>query len=486
MQIRQSAGLIAAIALVAGVSIPAGAYDALEDMALVRKYAPVYFFHEQEIVLPSSPEVLEGRSRLIYHSGDDTLRLTSGALEDIDSLGARTYWEDIKADLGDRLAATGSVSGLKRRLILEADNDVRKIAEYLRGGTRPSVDISLDIDSLCLTEFQWLGDHELKRRTPNELGHLWRGLDGKPPVCYVHVERDVRVARAWYDTFWREIVKHFSGLEDLDERYHVIFYVLFYPFNSFWNNHEGDWDSRVAVIVPADGAIDKPAFAIYYYHHELLFLTMASDASYGSGGFHDYLVEYGDWLEGDGKVGRGQRNRSRVGKCFAFRGTHPFVFVALGSHAAYPIPGFTMMGADIFDRVRLPVCTDLHPVDGRAFTVYSPDTSDALAEGLRQAFAACSQPPQFEVIAADSQAPIVFITEQPWYKFPGTWGEYVRYTGWGGPTVVSFTDAFVDRHGERCFRYWSLFAKHIWSERTRMRQVPCESPLHIYPKEDLE
>jgi hypothetical protein len=486
MYIRLSTGLVAAIGLLAGLSIPARAYDAIDDMALVRKYAPVYFFHEQEIVLPSSAEVLEGRSSLIYHSADDTLHLISEPIGDIDNLGAYAYWEDIKADLGDRLAASGSASRSKQRLIKEADNEVRKIVEYLRGGTRPKVNISLDIDSLLLTEFQWLGDDKYKRRTPNELGRCWCSLDGKSPVCYVHVERDVRIARAWYETFWQEIVKHFSGLEDLDERYHVIFYVLFYPFNSFWNNHEGDWDSRIAVIVPADGSTDKPAFAIYYYHHELMFLTMASDASYGSGGFRDYLVEYGDWLEDRKKEGRGKRDHAKIGKCFAFGGTHPFVFVALGSHAAYPIPGFTMMGADVFDRIRVPVCTDLHPLDGRAFTVYSPDTSGALAGGLSQAFAGCSEAPQFDMIAADSQRPIVFITSQPWYKFPGTWGEHVRYTGWAGPTVASFTDAIVDRHGEPCFRYWSIFAKHIWSDRTRMRQVPCESPLHLYPKEDLE
>lgn len=73
----------------------------------------------------------------------------------------------------------------------------------------------------------------------------------------------------------------------------VIVYWLFYPYNDFTNNHEGDWE-RVAVVV-TDG---EPA-AVVFWRHEL----------------PTCLVPWGEFEK--------------------VEGTHPVTFSARGSHGSY-------------------------------------------------------------------------------------------------------------------------------------------------------
>ena len=100
----------------------------------------------------------------------------------------------------------------------------------------------------------------------------------------------------------------------------VIQYHYFYPYNDWWNNHEGDWQ-RIDVVIsssdPDDNTIE--VLGVEYRFH---------------GAWVTYYKNF--------------PNRAGLTSSFDFnpqenlklsQGTHPVVYVGAGSHAAYPVGG---------------------------------------------------------------------------------------------------------------------------------------------------
>ena len=134
-----------------------------------------------------------------------------------------------------------------------------------------------------------------------------------PNTSYVHIyERTIDKYKAKYDPII------------------VIQYKYFYPYNDWWNNHEGDWQGIDVVVSSRDPATAE--FLGVEYH------------------FHDAWLSY--YKEYDDKPG--------ITDSFVFDAvedvrlavrTHPVAYIGAGSHAAYPIGGdinlFSALEADV-------------------------------------------------------------------------------------------------------------------------------------------
>ncbi len=189
-----------------------------EDEELVRRYAPVLYFHPAEVFRPQSVDVMVNTARLQQ---------------------ARRYWLDINV--------------------------------------LPQVSISdmLGFQDGSYVLDAWYGDDgssDYKNYSAHRAYYqevLSPEAGGPPVVTYAHVVRD----------------------EDPD---HItIQYWLFYYYNDWFNKHEGDWE-MVQVVLTAAG---QPEWVVLSQHH-------------------------------------GGTRRPWSGAQIE-AGTHPAVFVALGSHANY-------------------------------------------------------------------------------------------------------------------------------------------------------
>ena len=151
----------------------------------------------------------------------------------------------------------------------------------------------------------------------------------------------------------------------------VLEYWLFYPFdlysvsnppNEFWQDHEADWET-VAVVLDTTSGAPKP--------------LLVATSRHCSGA---------------------RREWTRVER----RGTHPVVYVALGSHATYYAPG------------EVPLERRCWPPVARAiFTAYGVPLRDHVARGT-----------------AVAPAIVTVTTVSPsWMAFTGKWGEtqYVHF-----------------------------------------------------------
>jgi RsiW-degrading membrane proteinase PrsW (M82 family) len=189
-----------------------------EDQDLVETYAPVLYFHPDELYRPQSVDVMVDTARLRQAR---PLRLHVNVLTDVSFVDLANYSDDsynLDAWLGD-----------------EGSSDYKNYSAhqaYYRAALRP------------------------------EAG-------GPPIVAYAHVVRD-------------ENPQHIT-----------IQYWLFYYYNDWFNKHEGDWE-MVQVVLSAAG---EPEWLVLSQHH-------------------------------DGA--RRPWNTARIEE-----GTHPAVYVALGSHANY-------------------------------------------------------------------------------------------------------------------------------------------------------
>ena len=117
----------------------------------------------------------------------------------------------------------------------------------------------------------------------------------------------------------------------------VIQYHYFYPYNDWWNNHEGDWQ-RVDVVIDSE---KEKVIGIEYRFH-------GAHLSY----YKDYTSPQGPNPFSSAKL-LGHTDICCVPSAgltdsFVFnpqdslklsQGTHPVVYVGSGSHAAYPIGG---------------------------------------------------------------------------------------------------------------------------------------------------
>jgi len=115
--------------------------------------------------------------------------------------------------------------------------------------------------------------------------------------------------------------------------YDIIQFFPFYIFNDFWNKHVGDWDSTVEII---NNKQKNRAFLRTSLHEASWLMQIPLQVSNKS--FDKWIKE---WKENpNGRYG--------LEPVFTLRG-HPFIFVACGSHAAYPTPGYTLWGPPTVD-----------------------------------------------------------------------------------------------------------------------------------------
>ena len=113
----------------------------------------------------------------------------------------------------------------------------------------------------------------------------------------------------------------------------VIQYFYFYPYNHWWNRHEGDWQ-RIHVVVNSRTSSTAEVIGVEYLAH-------GGHFSY----YNEYPYKYNDLGQ---PVEQTDRYYPDLTTGFAFsprvdlklsQGTHPIVYVGAGSHGGYPVGG---------------------------------------------------------------------------------------------------------------------------------------------------
>ena len=107
----------------------------------------------------------------------------------------------------------------------------------------------------------------------------------------------------------------------------VIQYFYFYPYNDWWNNHEGDWQ-RIDVVVSSDDPETAVLLGVEYRFHKA------------------WLSYYKDWSNKPGLTTSFSFNPKTALKLNpgperdgVVQYTHPVVYVGAGSHAGFPVGG---------------------------------------------------------------------------------------------------------------------------------------------------
>ena len=163
------------------------------------------------------------------------------------------------------------------------------------------------------------------------------------------------------------VVTYARVVRDEDPRYITIQYWLFYYYNDWFNKHEGDWEMLQVVLTSAG----EPQWVVYSQHH---------------GG-----------------------TRRSWGTTQIEEGTHPAVYVALGSHANYFWGDENYPNGTTIGRARLEI---LDRTGGFGRTVPS----------------AVLIPEPHEVEAV----PVAY-RGMEWLLFSGHWGERALQSDFGGP-----------------------------------------------------
>ena len=142
--------------------------------------------------------------------------------------------------------------------------------------------------------------------TPKEWNDTYFGSGARaganhPNTAYVHIyKRVIDQYKATYNSVT------------------VIQYNYFYPYNHWWNSHEGDWP-RIDVVVSSSDPATAIILGVEYRFHSV------------------WLNYYKDWGSKPGLTSDFVFNPRTEVKLS--QGTHPVVFVGAGSHGGYPIGG---------------------------------------------------------------------------------------------------------------------------------------------------
>jgi len=271
--------------------------DSILDETLARKYAPVLYFHPDELFRPQSVEVLVNSARL---------------------RAQRRFWFDVNVLLDVTIA--DFLDYQDRDFFLDAWYGSEGISEYKN----------------------YTYHREIYR---DKLGP---DAGGPPILAYAHVSRNV-------DS---------GGL--------TIQYWLFYYFNDWFNKHEGDWE-MLEVILDSN---QQPAWVVLSQHH-----------SGARRAWSTVQVE---------------------------QGSHPAVYVGLGSHANYFWGDEVYPNGMTVGKQRVEVM-DRTGVSGRVI-------------------------PEIELIPDPDQVqsrPDLW-TGSEWVLFGGHWGEIAQVADFSGPYGPAF------------------------------------------------
>ena len=130
---------------------------------------------------------------------------------------------------------------------------------------------------------------------------------------------------AYVHVYEREIEQY----EDTYGLVVVIQYHYFYPYNDWWNNHEGDWQ-RIDVVVSSWEPETAQVLGVEYRFH---------------GAWTNYYKDYGNNPGLTSRFVFDPQNNLKLSQ-----GTHPVVYVGAGSHAGFPIGGNILT----YDRTAIP------------------------------------------------------------------------------------------------------------------------------------
>ena len=111
----------------------------------------------------------------------------------------------------------------------------------------------------------------------------------------------------------------------------VIQYHYFYPYNDWWNNHEGDWQ-RIDVVVSSDDPNTATALGVEYRFHKVwvnYYKNYEENGETRPGLTESFVFDPRNSL----KLSPGPTRNATV------QYTHPVVYVGAGSHAGYPTGG---------------------------------------------------------------------------------------------------------------------------------------------------
>ena len=146
---------------------------------------------------------------------------------------------------------------------------------------------------------------------PTEWNNTYKNIgENHPNTSYVHIyKRVIDQYKATYDSVT------------------VIQYHYFYPYNHWWNKHEGDWP-RIDVVVSSSDPATAIILGVEYRFHGA------------------WLNYYKDWGNKPGLTSNFVFNPKKEVKLSPgpkrsgiVQYTHPIVYVGAGSHGGYPIGG---------------------------------------------------------------------------------------------------------------------------------------------------
>ena len=191
--------------------------------------------------------------------------------------------------------------------------------------------------------------------------------------------------------------------------YTVIQYFFFYIFNDFWNKHVGDWDSTIEILIKEGG---NEKYAIYSMHETNWFVKLGQSNN-------DLRI----WIENDW-----EKNKKFIGTAFVI-GSHPFGFVAKGSHGVYPTPGHTFYGLDFPGFDAFVGASDERVI---GYTCILPENIEV--DYLKKLLANTKPPIGSTNLKDLKWNSYEILKDQPWLKYKGLWGEDARdLKGWDGP-----------------------------------------------------
>lgn len=437
-----NASMVWSLALITVSSVYSAEFD------LVRKYAPIVFFHSQERHLPTDVAEL-AEETLVYGAPPDSIILST-SIGDVNNLGRPSYWLEIARGLESRMEGA---KGRKRKRIGLAHREVRLVIASIRDDRMTSdVDISIDYAAADLERMTVGADPS--PQSPYDLASAYAS-NATDIVCYYHVEQEVYTGWDRGGPLARYAESRIG--EPVGSVFDIIYYSFFHRFNEFTNNHEGDWDSAIAVLIPRD--VDARPLIVYFSHHsKLLFHTRGVDGSGQDCTFTSFVRSN---IAPQGKS---------IGSAYLVK-DHPVVFSAYGSHAAYPFPGVTLTGPDL--NVDLKIAkwnakvsfgTDVHNL-GKG---YLPEgfRQDLLEDQLKDA-----------IKGSYSLKPM---RGNNWSKFPGKWGEASRISGWGGSPSFHRSNRMSTRFDGRRVRLWLEQATPPIDQFLIIWQSASDARLHVH------
>ncbi|MBT7059597.1 MAG: hypothetical protein HN976_31160 [Lentisphaerae bacterium] len=251
--------------------------------------------------------------------------------------------------------------------------NVLAISDLNRPGTKPTSLTSLDElgaetkethFTLRHVDFDWFkvfGNRGIPGAGPAAtsklVGSLYSNATGGPRntdnVFYAHLSRQ----RVQFKTPVPEAVpqkkrRAYAYLRRYNGEYLVIKYYFYFLYNDAWNKHIGDWDATIQLAIPYDVAAGSASSARR---------TLVSFSQHGTKWFTDRRAAFSsfdNWLAGwDRRRYRerpfsGDRDKHvNFGRAL-FTGSHVHGFVAQGSHAVYPTPGYSACTMRICQRSR--------------------------------------------------------------------------------------------------------------------------------------